>query len=128
MLTCNVAEEHSDEREPRRIGEGRRGAGKRDDPILQGLAQRLQGVAAELGQLGERMNPVMGETHLPGRGMLPPPMRPASEIEQWGERNGRWVRRAWRVDFIPCGVARTAEYCARRPRDTRRAGKSSART
>jgi hypothetical protein len=26
---------------------------------------------------------------------LPPPMRPASEIEGWGERNGRRVRRAW---------------------------------
>jgi hypothetical protein len=68
MLTCNVAEEHSDEREPRRIGEGRRGAGKRDDPILQGLAQRLQGVAAELGQLTQEEHPVVGQAQLPRPG------------------------------------------------------------
>jgi hypothetical protein len=49
------------------------------------LAEGLQGVAAELGQLVERMDTVMGEAHLStAGGMLPPPMRPASEMEGWG--------------------------------------------
>jgi len=61
------------------------GGGESDDLVLQGLALRLQSVAAELGQLVEEEHAVVGEAHLPWTGMLPP-MRPASEMEWWGER------------------------------------------
>jgi hypothetical protein len=101
-----------DEGEARRIGEGGSGAGEGDDPVLQGLAQRLQGIAAEFGQLIETGEARLGgeadsaggrapgdavvERRLtsPRPGMLPP-MRPASEIEWWGARKGRRERMAW---------------------------------
>jgi hypothetical protein len=68
MQTRNVAEARSGECEAGRIGEGRPDAGRGDDPIPQGLAQRLQRVAAELGQLAQEEDPAVGEAHLPWAG------------------------------------------------------------
>ena len=51
---------------------------QRDDAVLQGLAQHLQHVAAEFGQLVEEQHPAVGQADLPGRGIDPPPMSPAS--------------------------------------------------
>jgi hypothetical protein len=52
-----------------------------DGPIFRRLAKGLESIAAELRQLVEGEDAVVGEAHLPGAGILPPPMRPASEIE-----------------------------------------------
>lgn len=41
------------------------------DPVLRRLAQRLQGIAAALGQLVEEEEAVMGEATSTGWGMLP---------------------------------------------------------
>jgi hypothetical protein len=60
-----------------------------------------QEIWPELGQLVERMDAVVGEADLPRTRettvvpRLPPPMRPASEIEWWGERNGHRLKRPW---------------------------------
>jgi hypothetical protein len=40
-----------------------------------------QSARAELGQLIEEEDAMVGEAHLSRAGILPPPMRPASEIE-----------------------------------------------
>jgi hypothetical protein len=58
-----------------------------DGPIFRALAEGLEGVAAELRELVEEEDAVVGETHFPRPEettvvpQLPPPMRPASEIE-----------------------------------------------
>jgi hypothetical protein len=103
-MTTRAGVHGGDEGEAGRIGEGGGGAGRGDDPILQGLAERLQRVAAELGPLvetgearlggeadsagagddrrpGPRGTPWWARLTSPGRGRLPPPMRPASEME-----------------------------------------------
>jgi hypothetical protein len=62
--------------------------------ILQRLEQHFQHLPLELGQLVHEKDAVVGEADFAGRGMEPPPMRPASETEWWGERKGRVVTRA----------------------------------
>jgi hypothetical protein len=54
-----------DESEASGIGEGGGGACQRDDPVLQRLAEGLQGIAAELGQLIEEEDAMMGAADLP---------------------------------------------------------------
>jgi hypothetical protein len=70
------------------VGIGGGGAGEGDEAVLQRLAQGFEGIAAELGQLVEEEDPVMGEADLPRTGVTtvvprqapPAPMRPTSEM------------------------------------------------
>jgi hypothetical protein len=63
--------------------------------LFQRLAQRLQGIAAELGQLVEEEDAVVGEAHLPRAGNAA-----AADEAGVGDRvmrraEGRRARRAW---------------------------------
>jgi hypothetical protein len=71
-----------------------------DDSILRWLAQRLQGVLAELGQLVEEEVVVVDQAD-PQAGRLSPPMRSASEVEWCGARKGCRAKRAWPAGRSP---------------------------
>ena len=47
------------------------------------------------GSSSRKRTPWWARLTSPGRGMVPPPMRPTSEMVWWGERKGRRGTRAW---------------------------------
>lgn len=55
-----------DEHEVRREREGATGASNCDDPVLQRLTQRFEGLAAEFGQFIEEEHTSVGQRYLPG--------------------------------------------------------------
>jgi len=54
----------ADEREAGGVGVGGRGVGEGDEAVLQGLAEGFEGIAAELGQLVQEEDAVVGEADL----------------------------------------------------------------
>jgi len=56
--------------------------------VFQRLAQDLEDVARKLGQFVQESRPLWASETSPGRGIMPPPISPASEMVWWGERKG----------------------------------------
>jgi hypothetical protein len=90
-----TSEQHSHQGEASGIGDGGGGASERDDAVFQRLTEGRQGVTAELGQLVEEKDTVVGEAHLPRAG-------DAAAADEAGVGNtvmeraeGRRQRRAW---------------------------------
>ncbi len=77
------------EHEARRKIHGKRGAGDRDAAVFERLAHDFQHVALKFRQLVEKQNAVVPSETSPGRGIAPPPIRPASLMVWCGERYGR---------------------------------------
>ena len=75
-LAAGAGVHGGDEEEGRREGDGAAGAAHPDHPLLEGLAERLEGGHGELPELVEEEDPVGGETHLTG------PERPAAASDQ----------------------------------------------
>jgi hypothetical protein len=86
-MTARAGVHRGDEGEASGVGEGGYSAGEGDEAVLDGLAEGFEGIAAELGQLVEEgedplpRTPWWARLTSPGRGTLPPPMRPALEME-----------------------------------------------
>jgi hypothetical protein len=68
LMTAWAWVQRHDKGETSGIGEGGGVAGEGDEPILQGLAEGFEGIAAELGQLVEEEDAVVGEADPPGVG------------------------------------------------------------
>jgi hypothetical protein len=87
VTTARAGVHRGDEGEAGGVGVSGDGAGEGDEPVLDGLAEGFEGIAAELGQLVQEEDAVVGEAHLSRAGettvvpRLPPPKRPVSEIE-----------------------------------------------
>ena len=79
-LAAGAGVHGGDEEEGRREGDGATGAAHPDHPLLEGLAERLEGGHGELAELIEEEDPVGGETHLAG------PERPAAATDQRDDR------------------------------------------
>jgi hypothetical protein len=59
-MTAGTGVHRRDEGQTSRVGIGGGGAGEGDETVLQGLAEGFEGIAAELGQLVEEKDPVVG--------------------------------------------------------------------
>ena len=81
-----------DQLELGRVADGAPGPGEDHVPLLERLAERLEHVAPELGQLVEEEDAPVGERDLAGARRGEPPTSPASEMEWCGARNGRSTR------------------------------------
>ena len=81
-----------DEHEARGEADRHGGARDGDGAVLEGLAQDFEDVRGNSGSSSRKSTPLWARETSPGRGMLPPPMRPASEMVWCGERKGRCGR------------------------------------
>ena len=94
-VTARARVHRREQLEPRREPRRAPGAGDRDPPLLERLAERLEHVAVELRELVEEQHPVVGERHLARR-------QARSATDHRGVRD-RVVRRAerWPADERP---------------------------
>ena len=74
-----------------------------DPPVLERLAERLERVAAKLGQLVEEEHPAVGSEISPGRGGLPPPTQ-AGDRDRVMRRPERTHAGGERVERPPAGA------------------------
>jgi hypothetical protein len=65
-VTAGAGVHGGDQGEAGGEGKGGDGPGQGHEAVLQRLAERLEGVPAELGQLVEKEDAVVGEAHFPG--------------------------------------------------------------
>jgi hypothetical protein len=66
--------------ETRRKSQRHGGARNAHRAILQRLAHHLEHITREFGELIEKEHAVVGQRNSPGRGTIPPPIKPASEM------------------------------------------------
>ena len=90
-----------DEHEAGGEGEAAGGAGDGDLAVFERLAQDLERGALNSGSSSRKRTPWWARETSPGRGLVPPPSRPASEMVWCGERNGRVARKPRRVSSRP---------------------------
>src|SRR5581483_1850264 len=82
-----------DQRETRGELDGTGSPGDHHSTVLEWLAQTLDGGAMELGELVQNSTPWWASETSPGRRYEPPPpSKPASEMEWWGDLKGRAER------------------------------------